>query len=100
MVIFLLQEADCVLMSYSVQYREPDSYQELLRCEEAAEWRTARKLERRALIERGVMRVVPTPPGVRPVKSRFVYRRKNNKNGSIKKYKARLVALAMVRYLG
>ena len=56
----LLQEADCVFMSDSVQYREPESYQELLRCAEAAEWRTARKLERRALIERGVMRVVPT----------------------------------------
>ena len=89
----LLQEADCVLMSDSVQYREPESYQESLRCEEASEWRTARKLERRALIERGVMRVVPTPPGVKPIKSRYIYRRKYNKNGSIKKYKARLVAL-------
>ena len=39
------------------------------------------------------MRVVPTPPGVKPIKSRYVYRRKYNKDGSIKKYKARLVAL-------
>ena len=80
-------------MSDSVQYRAPESYQDLLRCVEAAEWRSARKLERRALIERGVMRVVPTPPGVKPIKSQYVYRRKYNKDGSIKKYKARLVAL-------
>ena len=37
--------------------------------------------------------MVPTPPGVKPIKSRYVYRRKCNKDGSIKKYKARLVAL-------
>ena len=74
-------------MSDSVQYREPESCQESLRCVEAAEWRTARKLER------GVMRVVPSPPGVKSIKSRYVYRRKYNKDGSIKKYKARLVAL-------
>ena len=33
----LLQEADCILTSDSVQYREPESYLESLRCEEAAE---------------------------------------------------------------
>ena len=42
---------------------------------------------------RGVMDVVPTPPGVKPMKSRSPYKRKYNKDCSIKKYKARLVAL-------
>ena len=46
-----LQEADCILMSKSVTNRERVSYQESLRCNEAAEWRAACKLERRALIE-------------------------------------------------
>ena len=97
----LLQEADCVYMSDSVQYREPESYQESLHCKEAAEWRTARKLEKRALIiERGVMRVMPTPPGVKPIKSRYVYRRKYNKDGSIKKDEARLVALGYGQVYG
>ena len=96
----LLQEADCVVMSDSVQYRKPESYQGSLRCLEAAEWRTARKLERRALIERGVIRLVPTPPGVKAIKSRYVYRRKYNKDGSIKKYKARLVALGFGQVSG
>ena len=49
-------------MSDSVTYMQPESYQESLRCYEAAEWRTARKL-RLAHIERGVMRVMSTPPG-------------------------------------
>ena len=39
------------------------------------------------------MRVVRTPMGVRPIKSRYVYKCKHNKDGSVKKYKARLVAL-------
>ena len=37
--------------------------------------------------------MVRTPMGVRPIKSRYVYKRKHNKDGSVKKYKARLVAL-------
>ena len=39
------------------------------------------------------MRVVPTPPGARPIKSRYVRKLKYNKHGTLKKYKARLVAL-------
>ena len=63
-----------------------------LDCPEHQMWRAARANERRALQERGVMRVVPTPAGVKPLKSRYVCKRKyNNKNGSIKKYKSRLV---------
>ena len=37
--------------------------------------------------------MVPTPAGVKPIKWRYVYIRMYNKDGSIKKYKARLVAL-------
>ena len=39
------------------------------------------------------MRVVPTPSGALPIKSRYVYKRKYNKDGTVMKYKARLVAL-------
>lgn len=38
------------------------------------------------------MHVVPTTPGVKPIKFRYVYKRKHRKDGSFKKYKARLVA--------
>ena len=48
---------------------------------------------RHSLQERGVMRVVPTPSGVKPINSQYDYKRKYNKDWSIKKYKARLVAL-------
>ena len=68
----LLDTTDYVLMSDSVDYREPETYQESLQCAEAPEWRRARKRECDALFERQVMRVVPTLPGLRPIKSRFV----------------------------
>ena len=39
------------------------------------------------------MRDVPTLPTARPIKLRYVYKRKYNKDGTVKKYKTRLVAL-------
>ena len=68
----LLDTTDCVLMSDSVDYWEPETYQESLLCAEPPEWRRAK---RDALFERQVMRVVPTLPGARPIKSRYVYKR-------------------------
>ena len=88
-----LSDVNNILLTDSATYREPEIYQESLDCPEHQDWRVARVNERRALQERSVMRVVPTPAGVKPIKSRYVYKRKYNKDGSIKKYKARLVAL-------
>ena len=84
---------DSLLMTDTVTYREPETYQESLDCAEHQEWRTARANERSALQERGVMRVLPTPTVAKPIKSRYVYQRKYNKDRSIKKYKAKMVAL-------
>ena len=88
-----LSDVDISLLTDIATYREPETYQESLDCPEHQEWRVARANERRALQERDVMRAVPTPAGVKPIKSRYVYKRKYNEDGSIKKYKARLVAL-------
>ena len=37
--------------------------------------------------------IVKIPTGVKPIKSKYVYKRKHNKDGSVKEFKARLVAL-------
>ena len=86
-------DVDSIFMTDGAQYREPETYQEYLDCAERHEWRAARAAERRALQDRGVLQVVPTSTGVKPIKSRYVNKRKYHKDGSIKKYKARLVAL-------
>ena len=89
-----LEDVDSILLTDCADYREPESFQKFLDCAEHNEWRAARAQERRALQLRRVMDVVPTPPGVKPIKSRYVYnKRKYNKDGFIKKNKARLVAL-------
>ena len=87
-----LDDVDSILLTDCADYRKPETFQESLDCAEHNEWRAARAQERRALQLRGVMVVVPTPPGVKPIKSRYVYKRKYSKDGSIKKYMARLVA--------
>ena len=46
------------------------------------------------------LRVVPTPPSVRPIMSRYVYKHKYNKDDTVKKYKARLVAHGYVQVSG
>ena len=92
-VATLLGEADSIWLSDDVHYREPETYQESLDCADHEEWKTARYQERKALGKRDVFDVVPKPTGEKILKSRYVYKRKHNKDGSIKKYKARLVVL-------
>ena len=90
-----LQEIDSAFLTIDIDsnYREPETHEESLNCDESAEWAEARKAERDTLLAREVMEVTRIPPGVTPIKSRYVYKRKYNKDGSIKKYKARHVAL-------
>ena len=64
-----------------MRYQEPGTYAQLLRCTEHRDWKHARKLKRKALWEREVIEVMPTPAGVEPMGSRFVYKRKYTKVG-------------------
>ena len=75
------------------QPRDPETHAESLSCPEHKEWKGARKRERDSIYQKQVMRAVPIPPGVKPIKSKYVYKRKYDKHGRLKKYKARLVAL-------
>ena len=59
------------MLSNAVAYREPETYSESLQCAEREEWKRARAAERKALHARGVMSVVPTPVGVKSIKSRM-----------------------------
>ena len=76
-----LSDVDNSLLTDCATYREPQTYQESLDCPEHQEWRVARTDERRALQKRGVIRVVPTPAGVKPMKSRYAYLLKDNRMG-------------------
>ena len=66
----------------------PESYNEAARDER---WVQSMKDEIKALRNRGVWRVIPTPKGVRLIKSKYVYRVKKDWTGKVVKRKSRLV---------
>ncbi|KAJ9551935.1 hypothetical protein OSB04_015980 [Centaurea solstitialis] len=55
-------------------------------------WRQAMNDEYSALISNGTWTLVPRPPGVNIVRSMWLFRHKFNADGSLSRYKARLVA--------
>ena len=73
---------------------EPNSYHEAMQRppEERAHWHKAASEEIQALIENGTFELVQLPPGRKAIGSRWVFKVKRNADGSIERYKGRLVA--------
>jgi len=71
---------------------EPKSQREARASAQCQEWITAEKIELKTIWDMGTFEIVDTPTHVLPLPSRFTYRIKRNKDGTISKYKARLVA--------
>jgi len=68
---------------------EPKSYVEAVKYDC---WKQAMPLELNALDQTGTWTIVDLPSQVKPIGCRWVYRIKYNADGSIERYKARLVA--------
>src|ERR1700740_158467 len=58
----------------------------------AEEWKKAAEVEYAALLENNTWEVVKLPPGKRPIGCRWVWLIKRKSDGSIERFKARLVA--------
>jgi hypothetical protein len=73
---------------------EPRSYAEAMKrpSEERMQWHNAAVQEIEALVQNGTFELVELPPGRRTIGSRWVFKVKRNADGSIERYKARLVA--------
>ena len=95
-----LQDADSQVQDGSKYEPEPVTHQQSLDCAEAKHWSRARNHERNALQARGVFEVAKIPSGVKPINSKYVYKRKFNKSGLLKKYKARMVGLGYGQVAG
>jgi len=65
-----------------------------------AAWRESMLAEVRALRNRGCWRVVPTPQGVRLIKSKYVYKLKKDWLGNVTKRKSRLVVQGFLQREG
>ena len=66
--------------------------EEALNSPQAAEWKAAMAAKMASLQENQVYRLVPRPKGRKVVKSKWVFMIKFNADGSVEKYKARIVA--------
>ena len=71
------------------QSTEPDTVQEALNC---SEWKEAMEQEIASLESNDVYELVDLPKGKKPVGCKWVFKRKINADGSLERYKARLVA--------
>ena len=65
-----------------------------------AQWRTAMEDEHAALMRNGTWSLVPRPPGQNVIGSRWVFKVKHKADGSVDKFKARLVAQGFTQRYG
>jgi histone deacetylase 1/2 len=68
---------------------EPRTYQAAMAI---PHWKAAMELEYQALLRNDTWTLVPPPPRVNIIDSKWVFKVKKHDDGSIKRYKARLVA--------
>lgn len=68
---------------------EPNSFKEAM---QYPEWQTAMSEEYSALVQQGTWSLVPLPENASPIGCKWIYRIKRHSDGSIARYKARLVA--------
>ncbi|OWZ09396.1 polyprotein [Phytophthora megakarya] len=71
---------------------EPLNLDEVYESDDQNEWEHAMDDEIRSLLEKGTFEVVPLPPGRSAIKSKWVFKKKTLADGSLDKYKARIVA--------
>ncbi len=80
------------LAAKSSPHGEPRSFAEAMASPDKEKWYEAAAAQIRALIENGTWELVKLPAGKKAIGSRWVFRIKRNADGSIERYKGRLVA--------
>jgi Reverse transcriptase (RNA-dependent DNA polymerase) len=71
---------------------EPHSYKEAIKSNDSHKWLEAAQVEYKAIMDNNTWDLVPLPQGQKAVGSCWVFKIKENADGSIERYKAQLVA--------
>jgi hypothetical protein len=71
---------------------EPRTYSQALNCPDSTKWDKAIHEEYNMHLENGTWELVKLPPGRKAIGSGWVFKVKHNADGSIERYKARIVA--------
>ena len=70
---------------------EPQSFEEAISTPEAPFWKEAVNSEIESILQNHTWELVDIPPGCKPLEYKWIFKRKLKADGSIDKYKARLV---------
>ena len=92
---FVTHRAEAFTMAGSVTktpFKDPESLREAKASPQSAEWKQAMEQEMQALISNDTWELVRTPPEANPLPCKWVFKTKLNADGSIERFKARLVA--------
>ncbi|KAK1422305.1 hypothetical protein QVD17_25324 [Tagetes erecta] len=77
-------------MTYMVE-GAPNTYREAITCSESPQWKEAIKSEIDSILQNHTWELVDLPPGCKPLGYRWMFKKKPKPDGTIDKYKARLV---------
>jgi len=89
-----------VLTTVSNEQKEPVSVAEARSSPEKLQWEKAMESEMKSLHLNGVWELVELPSSRKVVGSKWVFKRKVDANGSVERYKARLVAQGCMQRVG
>jgi hypothetical protein len=79
---------------------DPQSLREALASPNSREWTAAIHTEARVLKDAGTFSIVPRKPWMRLLRCKFIFKLKRNADGTIERFKARLVALGFMQREG
>ena len=71
---------------------EPQTYKEAITSPEALSWKEAINSEVESILQNHTWELVDIPPGSKPIGCKWIFKRKLKADGSVDKYKAKLVA--------
>ena len=77
-------------VSFMVEH-EPTSYREAVTSSEGPQWKEAIKSEIDSILQNHTWELVDLPPGCKPLGYKWIFKKKMKADGTIDKYKARLV---------
>jgi hypothetical protein len=79
---------------------EPSTYEVAIHRHDHHHWQRAMKTEFDSLMKNGTWTLCELPPGRKAIRSKWVYKTKTNQDGSVERYKARLVAQGFSQRIG
>ena len=86
------QLAGYIVVEFAGSAEEPRSYLQAVNGPNGLHWKRAAEEEINTLVANGTWEIVDRPPDVKPLRSGWVFKVKMNPDGSIERYKGRLVA--------